>query len=318
MVLDLILPYGRGDGTFAVGVEDLKLVALFSLVWIGVRWMVQKLLIRPLALWCKVRPQEHLKAEEAGWFFCYDACFWTWGLTLLIREPGWFGTARLWEGYPLIWLQGDFKLYYILQFAFWVSSVWVLLVEKRRKDFFQMLMHHFVTILLVCSSFFTGWTKLGHLILVELDCADILLYLSKVFRYFPKTKYNICNACFGLFVIVWVITRHGFYPITIWEWWFTSPTVIEMKWDPANGHFYDWRIRATIIAMVTLEILMLIWLKAIIGVLQKALARGVADDSRSDSDEDEPSDSKKPLAHKKTPEDGKTPGQTPGSDKKGN
>lgn len=48
-------------------------------------------------------------------------------------------------------------------------------MEERRKDHNQMLTHHFITIGLLCSSYFYHHTRVGNLVLVLMDVVDIFL-----------------------------------------------------------------------------------------------------------------------------------------------
>eukprot|EP00656_Telonema_subtile_P053065 TRINITY_DN7563_c0_g1_i2.p1 TRINITY_DN7563_c0_g1~~TRINITY_DN7563_c0_g1_i2.p1 ORF type:complete len:295 (+),score=80.41 TRINITY_DN7563_c0_g1_i2:145-1029(+) len=81
----------------------------------------------------------------------------------------------------------SFKLYYLMQVSFWVQMAFITLIEKWQKDFIQMMAHHFITIGLTSSSYFFGFTRAGHVVLVEQDFADIFLPLAKMFKYFTES-----------------------------------------------------------------------------------------------------------------------------------
>lgn len=67
------------------------------------------------------------------------------------------------------------KGYILAQLAFWVQQVLVINIEERRKDHWQMLTHHFVTISLMYGSYRYGYTRVGNLILVLMDVVDLFL-----------------------------------------------------------------------------------------------------------------------------------------------
>jgi len=60
-------------------------------------------------------------------------------------------TADASLGYPHWELKPQLKLYYLMQAAFWVQQLLVLLLrlEKPRKDYYELVCHHFVTIWLI-------------------------------------------------------------------------------------------------------------------------------------------------------------------------
>ena len=77
--------------------------------------------------------------------------------------------------------------------------------DVRRKDFWEMFIHHNTTIALMMFSWTTHSHRIGTLVLIVHDCADHLLELAKMFRY---TRYQkTCDAVFVLFAITWVVTR---------------------------------------------------------------------------------------------------------------
>lgn len=71
--------------------------------------------------------------------------------------------------------------------------------------------------MLTCS-YFMGYAKVGHLILVEQDFADIFLPLAKMLRYAKCT--TLCDITFALFALAWIPTRHGVTHLL------TSPLVV--------------------------------------------------------------------------------------------
>jgi very-long-chain ceramide synthase len=77
------------------------------------------------------------------------------------------------------------KGYMLAQLAFWVQQVLVINIEERRKDYWQMLTHHFVTISLMYGSYRYGYTRVGNLILVLMDVVDIFLPVRIWINQFP-------------------------------------------------------------------------------------------------------------------------------------
>lgn len=70
------------------------------------------------------------------------------------------------------------KGYLLAQWAFWVQQVLVIHIEERRKDHWQMLTHHFITLTLISASYFYHQTRVGNLILVLMDVVDLFLPVS--------------------------------------------------------------------------------------------------------------------------------------------
>lgn len=51
--------------------------------------------------------------------------------------------------------------------------------EKRRKDHWQMLFHHFITILLVTLSYVGNFTRVGVVVHTLMDLCDVFLPVSQ-------------------------------------------------------------------------------------------------------------------------------------------
>lgn len=82
---------------------------------------------------------------------------------------------ELWTDWPLKEITGLFKWYYLAQFAFWLQQIFVLNIEERRKDHYQMFAHHIITCSLIAASYTHHLTRVGHVILCIMDVIDILL-----------------------------------------------------------------------------------------------------------------------------------------------
>jgi len=83
--------------------------------------------------------------------------------------------SNLWAGYPHIPLAGIVKLYYLMQMSLYVHGVLLLNAEAPRKDHWQMMAHHVVTITLIVTSYAYNFTRVGCLIMVLMDWCDIFL-----------------------------------------------------------------------------------------------------------------------------------------------
>jgi very-long-chain ceramide synthase len=59
----------------------------------------------------------------------------------------------------------------------------ILNAEARRKDHFQMMTHHVITIALIGASYYTNFTRVGCLVLVLMDWCDIWLPVSRELWY---------------------------------------------------------------------------------------------------------------------------------------
>ena len=85
---------------------------------------------------------------------------------------------NVWTNYPHTPLAGTVKFYYLLQTACYIHQVLILNAEARRKDHWQMMAHHVITVALQVTSYFYNYTRVGCLVMVLMDLCDMFLPVS--------------------------------------------------------------------------------------------------------------------------------------------
>jgi sphingoid base N-palmitoyltransferase len=98
-----------------------------------------------------------------------------------------------------------------------LSCYWSLLFtvfeDVKRKDFLEMAIHHIVTITLLVLSWTCNLIRMGSLVLILHDVADIFLESAKMTKYIRWQR--TCDVLFVIFTIIWIVTRLGIYPLWI-------------------------------------------------------------------------------------------------------
>ncbi|KAI0722214.1 longevity assurance proteins LAG1/LAC1 [Cerioporus squamosus] len=224
-----------------------------------------------------------IRFAEQSWSVIYYTAQFCFGLYVHSRLPtDVLDPINVWTHYPHIPLAGPIKFYYLLQTAFYMHQILILNAEARRKDHWQMMTHHVITVILMVGSYFYNYTRVGCLIMVLMDFCDIFLPLAKMFRYLGMT--TICDATFVVFLLSWLITRHFLFVLVIkatWEGQYTIPHI----WDPSRGFFMTNEIYLSFFAMlVALQIIQLIWFWMICRVAYRVVSGQGAEDSRSDDE----------------------------------
>lgn len=179
-------------------------------------------------------------------------------------------------------MRADLRCYYILYAARYIQCGVSVLFEHKRKDFAEMLIHHWVTVALCVGSYCYGWNRVGSVIMVILDPADVPLHLAKICKYLQNARGRrqafwgqSADLLFIVFGVVFFFTRLVCYPYVCWSCHIESERYIRknMEWY-AVGLLY------------VLMILQIYWFGLLMRVAMKLLTTGQAEDVRSD-DEDE-------------------------------
>ncbi|XP_073127521.1 ceramide synthase LOH2-like [Henckelia pumila] len=197
----------------------------FAFAFAAARFFLDRFIFRWLAFWLLSRGSPMLKLNDAAkakigkcsesmWKLTYYATVEFCILSSTYHES-WFSDAR---GYFRDWpdqeLKRSLKLIYMCQCGFYIYSIAALLTwETRRKDFFVMMSHHVVTVILIAYSYITRFFRIGAVILALHDASDVFLEAAKVFKY-SETDLG-ASICFGFFALSWLVLRLIIFPFWV-------------------------------------------------------------------------------------------------------
>ncbi|GAM22453.1 hypothetical protein SAMD00019534_056280 [Acytostelium subglobosum LB1] len=252
-----------------------------------VRYLYQHFILKPIAISYKVRPSYMARFLENGWYSLYYISAFVYGCYLYSQE-NWtlFPTINLWLGWPIQPFNTLYRTYYLLELAFYLHCTIAIFMETKRKDFYQMLTHHFATFFLVGASYWYRYHRIGLVILWLHNAGDIFLYTAKAINYLQKESKNYVmyvtsELLFVLFVIVFFMMRLVFLPsvlvrTSLFEAFYVSTTYPQ---------FYS-----TNVCLIVLLFLHMFWFYLILRIIYRKMINGSVEDIRSDSEEDEPTE----------------------------
>jgi acyl-CoA-dependent ceramide synthase len=164
------------------GARDFAFVAFYIIVLSFTREFVMQRIIKPIALSYGIRgPAKQARFLEQFYTAMYFSIFGPYGLWVMSRTPIWyFNTTAMYEGFPHKTHEAVFKAYYLLQAAYWAQQgiVLALMLEKPRKDFKELVAHHFITLALIWLSYRFNFTYMGIAIYITHDISDFFLAVS--------------------------------------------------------------------------------------------------------------------------------------------
>ncbi|KAB5585640.1 TRAM1-like protein & [Coniochaeta sp. 2T2.1] len=303
--------YNPSTGKYGAGVDDYFFMTFCVVVFTGLRAGAMEYVLAPLGKrWGIAKKKDTTRFAEQAWLWLYCCMIWPAGMYIYVKSPYFLNMSELWTNWPDRELTGLMKTYILVQWSFWVQQVLVIHLEDRRKDHWQMLTHHFVTISLVAASYYNHMTRVGHLILVLMDVVDLFFPLAKCLKYLGFGK--ICDVMFGLFMLTWFVARHVFYLMTCWSIYADTPRIIGDEcyrggmndlegplpiptegWAHVFDQFYNPKgyvcfgrnARNTFLsALLFLQLITIVWFGMIVRVAMKVLKGGAAEDTRSDDE----------------------------------
>ncbi|GHP08141.1 hypothetical protein PPROV_000688300 [Pycnococcus provasolii] len=204
--------------------------------------------------------------------------------------PAPFGNVDLlWKEGRLTEVNDEFKLVYVVALAWYSAGLIQHMMDPKKKDFWEMALHHIVTILLLGMSYMEGHMRVGAIVMVLHDASDPFLALAKLTNYCKQARQRgslsrgvfdaLANVFFVGFALTFAYTRLYLYPQVIYSAHYRGP-----------GHFFSRNHNAVENSLVYLLTSLLpihcFWFVLILGVVKKALASNI-DDARSDDEEED-------------------------------
>lgn len=242
-----------------------------------------------------------VKFVEAFWRFCFYSGFCILGYNaLFVPEPAsWLlNTRDHFEGWPHHTISQAMFFYYHIELGCYIHQL--LWTEVSRSDSVEMIVHHIVTISLIVLSFLTKFMRIGAVILLIHDLADVFLESAKVFNYMARAentrwmKDYIVDPLFGVFAVTFFITRLVIYPRNI---------LFSLRDDGYVLYGCDWGgCPAYIGLLFTLQFLHIYWFYLIMVMVVKLAMGTMKDDERSDNEDELEDDPTKAVEDKEVKE----------------
>lgn len=287
--------YKLADGMYGKGVNDFYFVGFYALFFTFLREFSMCMILRPLAQHFGITKEDKIKRfMEQAYSMFYYGFSGPFGLWIMKGLPLWyFDTTQFFVDYPHKTHDFYFKVYYLGQAAFWVqqSVVLALQLEKPRKDFKELVLHHIITIALIWNSYRFHFTWMGLAVYITMDVSDFFLATSKTLNYLdsPLTSYF-----FVTFVGVWVYLRHYINIRILWAVMTEFKTVGDytLNWDTQQYKCYI--SQPLVFTLIfALQLVNAYWLFLICRILKRYIVVGVPEDERSDDESEESEDDKK-------------------------
>lgn len=174
--------YPGGPNMYGKGKADIAFVAFYTVVFSFTREFVMQRLLRPAAIKCGITKRaKQWRFMEQVYTALYFSVFGPFGLYIMSQGPLWyFNTTAMFEGFPHRKHEALFKAYYLLQASYWAQQavVILLLLEKPRKDFKELVLHHVVTLALIGLSYRFHFARMGIAVYITHDISDFFLAVS--------------------------------------------------------------------------------------------------------------------------------------------
>ncbi|KAG5364802.1 Sphingosine N-acyltransferase LAC1 [Yarrowia sp. E02] len=277
------------DYMYGKGKWDFTFVGFYMIFFTFFREFVMQMILRPFASYCGVTKKGKInRFMEQTYSIIYYTMAGSLGLYIMYQTPIWFfNTTSFYENFPHKTHMALFKVYYLMQAAFWgqQSVILCLQLEKPRKDFKELVFHHIVTIALIWCSYRFHFTWMGLCVYVTMDVSDVFLAVSKTLNY---VDHAITGPFFLLFMGVWVYTRHYLNLKILYSILTEFATVgpFELNWV-TQQYKCTLSQRITFALLAALQLVNAYWCFLIFRIAYRFVFYDVQKDERSDDEDEE-------------------------------
>lgn len=235
MLIGALVELIIGTSTFAAGSVpnfsvDAVVFMMFSFAIFFVLWTMRLTLIEPLTAWSLGLGDKKVNFSLAKFsqvftdVIVYGLSFAV-GLRVVLSQSWVWPSANWWEGYSNgdhMLMRPDFRCYYLVYTARYFQDFWSLFLHKRRKDFWQMLSHHVLTVAVGAVSYAFSFNRIGAVVMVLHDPSDVLLNGGKCLIYINNVAKRplyqfLTNRIFEVFAVVFFTTKIILFSYVCWS-----------------------------------------------------------------------------------------------------
>ncbi|KAJ5446619.1 TRAM1-like protein [Penicillium cf. griseofulvum] len=273
---------------YGKGLWDIAFVAFYVLVLSFTREFIMQEILRPLAAAHIKSQAKQARFMEQMYTAMYFGVLGPAGLYVMRQTPVWyFNTRGMYELFPHRTHAAEFKFYYLFEAAYWAQQAIVMLLgmEKRRKDFMELVAHHILTLALIALSYRFHFTYMGIAIYITHDISDFFLAVSKSLHYIAP---DIMIPFYATNIGVWIYLRHVLNLRILYSLLTEFRTVgpYELNWE--TQQYKCWISNVITFGLLAgLQALNLFWLYYLLRSAFKFLATGEKKDDRSEPGESE-------------------------------
>ncbi|QPG76227.1 hypothetical protein FOA43_003613 [Brettanomyces nanus] len=281
--------YQVDTATYGRGLEDGYLMITMIVNLMLVRSFMIRFVFSQLANLLGIHKYKAVQRfKEQGWSLTYYSCSWCFGFYLYWKSDYFLNMRNVFAGWPDQNLSYGFKFFYLIETSCYIQQMIVLHIEEKRKDYLEMFFHHIITSILCLESYRTCFTRVGHVILLLMDIGDVFLSLAKVLKYCGFGR--ICDVVFILFMIIWIVLRHGVYNYVVYYIYSSALGVMEndcSKFSPGSNEICctQGKLNSFVVLLTGLQIITCLWLYMIFRVAIKVIRGAPAEDVRSDDEQ---------------------------------
>jgi ceramide synthetase len=267
--------------------EDVCVYLMFAVMFLVMLLIIRHCVIEPLAriLLKSSDPAKRIKFGDSGSELVSYFVFTVIGMSVCLTQMWVWPSSQWWEGRgegQHAEMRNDLRCWYIMDASRYTAAlVSLIFFEHKRRDSTEMFVHHVAAILVTFVSYQYDWTRVGAVVKLLMDPADVPLHTAKIFKYVGEGRGKIsvftflADRSFEFFAVTFFITRLVMFGYVVWA---CAHAELGTSGYICTG------------LLVVLYCLQVFWFILIAKMAVKMVKGDKLEDIRSDSDDDDDDD----------------------------
>ncbi|KAI5192767.1 hypothetical protein NECID01_2073 [Nematocida sp. AWRm77] len=261
-------------------------ITLYCVFLVLVKRYLSEIMIQKLRNSSKKTAIPMQKFTRALWkMVCFSIMF-GWGVHCLWGDNWMFSALGItfeWPGNNTPW---KINAYYVLETVYYSGSFVTMFFEEKQSDFYLMIWHHFVTLVLIGFSYHYNFLRYGAFLMFLHDASDPWMECAKLAVYLGYQ--TLGNVLFVVFTIMFIVPRIFVYSVLVL----------------IPGYTFLWEYQSKLLVpiwglLVAVFLLNLYWSMLILRMLYDFLSKGKVDKDIRDIEKKGARRTKKPAGRPK-------------------
>lgn len=135
------------------------------------------------------------KCSKGAFKAVYFSFTFLFGWLMVLRQtpfhpPMMLGSGNLmyvFSDWPFTMQPTYLKFYYILSISYYIEDLIIMLISDPNSDFWEMILHHQLSAMLIFASYMNGYWNIGIFVLMQMDIADVFVGIIRAVMDYSST-----------------------------------------------------------------------------------------------------------------------------------
>jgi ceramide synthetase len=183
------------------------------------------------------------------------------------QSPLMFGNGNLLlqsSDWPYMEVPKYLKLYYMMELSYQVSDMIYLFILPAQGDFLEMLLHHYIAIMLISGSYMTNVWNSGINVLLQMDGSEVFIGILRGFH-------DIWPTLIVVVILITMIIGWAYFRVIVYSYEVLWGSVMTGRWTLDYNNTHQTAFQMLIACLLLLNVY---WLLLFFKILHTGVTKG--------------------------------------------